>query len=807
MKHFKKTFSLFLFLNVCAFSFCQAGSLGNVITISNKAASAVAADMADLLGKAIKKPVNVVESRSYGMVHLELLSAGTTKEGFTIVSNASRNVISASHINGLRNGVYYYLYELGFRFYLPGDIWTHIPELKKTGIGKTIRKYPHFANRSMFGTGGMPYHYILDKEQQVKKQWETWLQRTAYSSEEYIGGHIGEEFNKRHEEFLKKNTQFLAEFGGRREWKLSAKWCISNKAFREYFINDRIEAFREQVRKGLERNLISVDPADGGGHCECAGCSKMGTVSDRVFYLASQTAIAIKKIWPRGGVSLYAYNQHALPPKKKVEDNVYVAVIPYAYQNVAVPEILVAEWKKKAKQMGIYDYWNMTDGTRDFPRFNYFIYVPQKVAFWKRNNIKGYSLESGYSKFGAGLPLYFLSRASWQDKPDVEALFNEFCELNFGKAAQVFKVLFRRWATNFNVKNERELAVKDIEKARQLVSDPVILKRIKEIEDYLIYTILFSDAEASFGSGEAYEKIEECLKFIWSVHDQCLINTSRIHQYFLLRPVREQLPQLVDKWSLSNQSGQKEFWEKLKMNESRVSLRQLSQGRREPNADQQPAVITPGVTEENIDSFFRSNKIRFAYSDILNLVCGKTFYFSFNTYDRTSFQLNISLLKKISRDGIPGIALYDLDRNFLEYRLLKNEPGLSQQIVFKNLNKGKRYRIFVNIPEINWDLKMPNQGILADVSNMYNVQVVLSSPHSANLMLYKNTELSDLITDRFKGTVLYSQKEILDMRDKKVVEALSNNTDRIVDVRQVGTNILLIKYRNFPSLYFFTKAR
>ena len=37
-----------------------------------------------------------------------------------------------------------------------------------------------------------------------------------------------------------------------------------------------------------EADMVSLETSDGTGHCECAECAKLGSVSDRVFGLANE---------------------------------------------------------------------------------------------------------------------------------------------------------------------------------------------------------------------------------------------------------------------------------------------------------------------------------------------------------------------------------------------------------------------------------------------------------------------------------------------------------------------------------------
>src|SRR5262249_54446896 len=157
--------------------------------------------------------------------------------------------------NGLRNGVYYYLNSLGFRFYLPGEVWTHIPSISSPFVNIDNSIYPSFANRAMFPTGGFRKNIAVDPEDRFQKDWDHWLAENLYSSEERIEGHMGEAFNVRHKKELMADTTLLSLVNGRRQWSASAKWCVSNSNLVDLFVKDRVDAFQKMKARTPDRNL------------------------------------------------------------------------------------------------------------------------------------------------------------------------------------------------------------------------------------------------------------------------------------------------------------------------------------------------------------------------------------------------------------------------------------------------------------------------------------------------------------------------------------------------------------------------
>src|SRR4029079_15529395 len=231
-------------------------------------------ELGHFLEQATKRSVSYSDHNSSGDGNINLvLKAGSQnslkKEGFIIKGNGKSLEISANHFNGLRNGIYYYLNSLGFRFYLPGEVWTHLPEISSPFLKIDTTIYPSFANRAIFPTGGFRKNLAVDPNDRFQKDWNHWLAQNLYSSEERIEGHMGEAFNVKYKKQLLADTSLLALVKGRRQWSAGAKWCISNPNFVELFVKDRVDAFQKMKDRVPARNLVSVDPADGYGDCEC----------------------------------------------------------------------------------------------------------------------------------------------------------------------------------------------------------------------------------------------------------------------------------------------------------------------------------------------------------------------------------------------------------------------------------------------------------------------------------------------------------------------------------------------------------
>jgi hypothetical protein len=94
----------------------------------------------------------------------------------------------------LTNGIYTYLDLLGFRWFHPGDIWTHVPKRKDIRIKIDSVFKPDFLMTAFFGSYWYSEKIMIDKSQYVDKQWSLWAVRNRQTSDYGMGGTRGMNF-------------------------------------------------------------------------------------------------------------------------------------------------------------------------------------------------------------------------------------------------------------------------------------------------------------------------------------------------------------------------------------------------------------------------------------------------------------------------------------------------------------------------------------------------------------------------------------------------------------------------------------
>lgn len=536
----------------------KAKSYGNTITIPADAGAglkAAAADAAQILQKitggdfAVGQadlPSEICLARTdspLAAADVKDKLAGKGREPFYIRSSDDNKLwIIANRDEGLSHGLYFYLEQLGVRFYFPTDKWTIIPRRDDVALKIDRLVVPDFKLRGFFGTGGFGGSLPVDPARQMKERWNLWIRRNRFGGEFATGGHTGEAFNTAYKPVLLEHPEYLAKIDGKYvPWSLGAKLNTANPAAVQLYVNYRLAIFRNKLATdpdGAGSTSVSAEPADGGGHCNSEECLKIGngSPSDQVFYVANQIAKALAKEAPGARVTLLAYNQHAAVPSVPLERNMYVAVVPYAFQRTGLsPTELIQAWGRKVKEsgmdgMGIYDYWSIPDWSGNLPDFNYLRTPREKLRLWHENHINGFASESTYSSGAMGLAWYLSSRLMWDLNTDENAIANEFYVKCFGKAAPPMKKMMERWATGFMLTDqELALSFRDMQTAMKLADSPEAKARVADYGRYLQYLRLRYEYGSAGAEGKA-KAADALANHLWSIFDSTMVQSFRLFQ-------------------------------------------------------------------------------------------------------------------------------------------------------------------------------------------------------------------------------------------------------------------------------------
>jgi hypothetical protein len=457
------------------------------------------------------------------------------QEPFVIRSNDDRTLsVIANGDAGLQHGLYFYLEGLGVRYYFPNENWTIIPRRQDITLKINRQMAPDFKIRNFFGTGGFGSPNKIDPKLEIKARWEQWKNRNLMGGEYSLGGHSGEAFNLEKKAILLEHPEYLANINGKYvPWSLTAKLNTANPDAVKLYVDWTVARFRKMRAANPHAFAVSVDPSDGGGHCNSDECKQIGngSASDQVFYIANEAAKAVRAEFPDGWVNLYGYNEHAIPPSFPLEPNVYVSIIPYAFQTTGLsPEEFIKVWGKKVSRMSIYDYWSIPDWTHDMPSFNYLSTPASKLKLWHENNIEGFSSESTYSAGAMGIGWYLAAHQMWDLKTDQNAVLNDFYDTAFGAARPPMQRMLERWATSFKLTGyELAWSYRDLQEALKLAKTPEVKARLADYGRYLEYLRLTLQSQ-NVPKEERAAAQSALVDYIWDIYPSAMIHSLREYQ-------------------------------------------------------------------------------------------------------------------------------------------------------------------------------------------------------------------------------------------------------------------------------------
>ena len=625
-------------------------------------------------------------------------------ESFYIKSENGEVWIYGRTDNAFSHGLYFYLEKMGFRFFMPGENWTIYPESVSHNLILDEVQIPSFRNRVIYGQGAFAKNPI-DPENKREKDWMLWQRRNRLGQEFKLGGHSWHLFNIKNKDLLIRNPQYMAMVDGKRvAWYPNVKLNLGNPTVRRLFVEDRIEAYEKLLKQYGPDDYrafgICVDPSDGGKHCESPESLALGSVSDRVFLLANEVAVALRKKHPKAWVYLYAYNMHAAVPNIKLEPNVYVQIVPYAFQRVASPEVLIQQWSEKCDRLGMYDYINLPDANLDQPA-NDWRQIDDKIDFWKKNNIESVLFESTNAKGPAGLALYLAAKLSWNHNLKEDELLNEFFEKSFDKGASPMREMLTRWANQYNGAFEIPLAIKNLEEASEQIESKMAMSRLLEYKSYVHYLNLFHKSQSAQGVSKT-AAADDLLNYMWASYSNYMVHTPWI-QYLYLN--RLKTPSIKNDWSLKNVKNPK--WRSIRPLSEEQIQNNFGQIKRENQVIYSVASTSDFATREIKTNNARARKQIEFEMDLPNQLI-------WEAQDNEFIHLHISggIVKR--KDKIPSLIYLSIinDLGEVVYSKDLSQLRLDQEINFTTRRAGK-YHISFRVLNAKIKVKLNTDNRLA----------------------------------------------------------------------------------------------
>ena len=491
-----------------------------------------AADLATLLNSAVTSGNFVVATyNSLPATGIVLVYDTTISDnGKCLVSGngTDKLTFTAAEDNGLTGGVYWYLGELGFKFYQPGSLWSVTPTLP-TAFKNTQYIYnSSFKYQSWFISGGCRL-WLMDNSSQYNwegsyigangHEWSLYMRRNGMGGKHRFAGHRSDAYTGGYLDSLRNNPCYVASFYGNRQASIASVPDIFSEpsknlwagSIEKIYTNRKNIIFNNPVvYKNLFRSfrygqLIGIEVADGprwGAGFDSAGCNpgSYPSAADQSAILANNTAAIIKRTYPQQQFQVYAYYSHANVPSANIviDENIDVQV-PAVYQQESSYKGLMKRWYTRHANVSEYHYLNLPAWSGETPAYNLKEFR-ETARRLKQQNSQGIVLEASPAKF-ASIPVLYSLNNYLQNNADMDTSMKTFCRQMFGNAFNpVYKFITELgsgqvMATGRHMKYRFNYFLQLLAEAERLNSaqDPKIQSRLNELKAYLHYWILYSD--------------------------------------------------------------------------------------------------------------------------------------------------------------------------------------------------------------------------------------------------------------------------------------------------------------------------
>jgi hypothetical protein len=470
------------------------------------ATKAVAADLADYLGKISGAKFEVqIGDGSRGIVlgtlaefpnaslndSLAMRGKYDGKEAFAIHTEKQRLLLIGATDLGASHAAFTLLEQLGCRWFFPAKEWEVVPRQPVLSVSLQMTDRPRIlARRIWYG-----YGVFADKGHphgaSALKDYDNWARRNRMAGSFRVNaGHAWQTIILENKKVFAEHPEYLALVKGKRGGE---QLCVSNPEVRRLAT---AWAF-SSIEKNPDREMVSMECSDGGGQCECDNCAKLGSISDRVFGLASDVAREVALKYPGKLVGCLAYNEHSEPPSFALEPNVYVQLTAGFIRGRYTHDQLLELWPQKCRNLGFYEYFSVW--LWDFDRLpggngGNLTRTRAMIDRYLRAGATSLDAESGNNWGVHGRGYYIANKLLWDPHSDVDELLADFYQKAFGPAASAMQRYYERIAPDSLPLMSRGLigeAFGDVKEATKLAGQrPDVLARLDQLKHYLRYNHL-----------------------------------------------------------------------------------------------------------------------------------------------------------------------------------------------------------------------------------------------------------------------------------------------------------------------------
>lgn len=435
---------------------------------------------------------------------------------------ASLHLLGATE-TAVEHAVWDLLGRLGYRLYFLTDTWEIVPSLPDITVAFDEEVRPD-------------YHTRLAPRQAPWSNaalWKRWLQRNRASSAFSLStGHSYGGIIAANEAAFAAHPEYYAMVDNIRQTN-GSKFCISNPGLRQLVTDYAVGV----MQASPDRDSVSMEPSDGGGWCECGACADMGSVSDRVLWLANDVARAINALGlgPRY-VGMYAYNEHSPPPAIAGHSNVIVNIATSFIRGGYSVEELVEGWRASGVTLGIRDYHDVFTWSHDLPRRargGNLSYLSETIPFFHERRARFMNSESSDSWGANGLG-YWLSPLMLWDVDQARRLdvwIDDFLNRAFETAAGPMRAFYELLNTDRSLQTDENVIARMyacLAEAYACGPSPAVRARLDDLVLYTRYVELYHHYRGA--SGEARQAgFEAVVRHAYRMRDRYMVLTQAIY--------------------------------------------------------------------------------------------------------------------------------------------------------------------------------------------------------------------------------------------------------------------------------------
>ena len=539
---------------------------------SSKALKSTAEDIALLLHKAIAGSqfttgaYSVLPQSGFIFVYDSTI---TGKQACKVESDGISFIkFTAAEDNGMCFGIYQYLQQLGFHFYLPGSIWETIPVLT-TPYKKTDSIYNfNFKYNGWYLSGGHN-RWVMDNDNNYGWEayfglnghnWSLYQRRNGMTGEYSFKGHRSDIISGTNFSTWQNNPCYIASHDNSRAVTSQSVPDVNNTNAKDLWasiIEQKYATYRNTILtntsyyvnqfRGLNYSNYNVgievtDGAKWGNTKDNTGCIGVdySKESDQSITLANYTAQKIGNKYPNIRFQLYAYSTHADIPSADlpINEKLDVQLIPEVYQNLTSTNGLRNRWYNRTKNISEYNYLNLSGWSGETPSLDLDA-LKATLQIAKDKKSQGLMWEASPAKF-ASLPFLLAANKNLTNNISVDSTLIEFCNSMFAEAGKTVYSLLQLWTDNKKlaggISNAYKLPlyfdlVKEAE--QKLVQSPEIFKaRLLELKAYLHYTAMYYDWAADQGTNARDSKAAALCLYLAKINKMQLVNS-----YYLISTI------------------------------------------------------------------------------------------------------------------------------------------------------------------------------------------------------------------------------------------------------------------------------